>query len=384
MTLLDTAQKMHSPRAMSNIALMLIENNRKMQDQVAAGAVLEIDEEEIPTSLTLLKRAADLGFTKAITNLGICYLKGIGVDLDEQEAKKCFEEASNKKDPLAIYFVSYLKLRDAFLKDPTNQNYQLKEYQDAADCLHYVLIDDPYNDQCHYYLGYLYENGLGVDLDYTTAIKHYRKAVELSKDKNALACFKYGSMLYSGNGNGNFIQKDKALEYFVKAAELNDKNALNVMGVLYEKGEESITKNPEKALKYYTQAACLGSKEAKFNLGSLLLNNPETEPFIKSEGEEAIKYIIEAAKKGHETAIDILQKKLGRKPNLYSTSELKKDTERLFTINDVNKARGYLDSNKDNNIRFSKDNRGNHDEGMNFVAGYTDYNIKSKGLHNQI
>ena len=79
-------------------------------------------------------------------------------------------------------------------------------------------------------------------------------------------------MLYSGNGNGNFIQKDKALEYFVKAAELNDKNALNVMGVLYEKGEESITKNPEKALKYYTQAACLGSKEAKFNLGSLLLN----------------------------------------------------------------------------------------------------------------
>ncbi len=79
-------------------------------------------------------------------------------------------------------------------------------------------------------------------------------------------------MLYSGNGNGNFIQKDKAVDYFIKAAELNDKNALNVMGVLYEKGEESITKNPEKALKYYTQAACLGSKEAKFNLGSLLLN----------------------------------------------------------------------------------------------------------------
>jgi len=40
-----------------------------------------------------------MGYTKAIANLGICYLKGIGTEECSIEAKSCFDEAASKKDP---------------------------------------------------------------------------------------------------------------------------------------------------------------------------------------------------------------------------------------------------------------------------------------------
>ncbi len=53
-------------------------------------------------------------------------------------------------------------------------------------------------------MGQLYETGLGVDQDFSTALRYYRKAAALGFAKAHTKC---GDLLYSGKGVG---KRDKA------------------------------------------------------------------------------------------------------------------------------------------------------------------------------
>ena len=82
-------------------------------------------------------------------------------------------------------------------------------------------------------MGYLYENGLGVDQDYKAAFKYYSLSSEYSNEKNVKALYKLGNFYYNGYGN-IFINKDKAIYYYKKSAELGDSDALNKLGEIYD------------------------------------------------------------------------------------------------------------------------------------------------------
>ena len=49
----------------------------------------------------------------AITNLGICYLKGIGVNKDTINARKLFKESSEQNDSDGIFYTAYFELKEA-------------------------------------------------------------------------------------------------------------------------------------------------------------------------------------------------------------------------------------------------------------------------------
>ena len=87
------------------------------------------------------------------------------------------------------------------MKEATKQENE-NIYHEANDMLRRVLAEDPEHSDALYYLGFLYENGLGTDQDLKTSQKYYTKAVEVSSENNAKAMYKLANMLFSGEGNG--------------------------------------------------------------------------------------------------------------------------------------------------------------------------------------
>lgn len=75
-------------------------------------------------------------------------------------------------------------------------------YQEANDMLRRVLAEDPEHSDALYYLGFLYENGLGTDQDLKTSFNYYQKAVQASDEQNAKAMYKLANILYSGEAGG--------------------------------------------------------------------------------------------------------------------------------------------------------------------------------------
>lgn len=53
---------------------------------------------------------------------------------------------------------------------------------------------------------------------------------------------------------------------YEKAVELDDDEAMNIMGIIYEEGIE-VPPDFERAYEYYTAAAEMGNAKAKLNLG---------------------------------------------------------------------------------------------------------------------
>jgi TPR repeat protein len=107
-----------------------------------------------------------------------------------------FKEAAEQKEPDAIFYLAYFKLKEASKQE--NE----KEYQEANDMLRRVLAEDNEHSDALYYLGFLYENGLGTDRDLKTSLNYYQKAVKASGEQNAKAMYKLGNLLYSGEAGG--------------------------------------------------------------------------------------------------------------------------------------------------------------------------------------
>jgi TPR repeat protein len=49
-----------------------------------------------------------------LTNLGVCYLKGIGTDKSIEKAKESFIKSSALKDLEGTFYLAYLTLKEGF------------------------------------------------------------------------------------------------------------------------------------------------------------------------------------------------------------------------------------------------------------------------------
>ena len=107
-----------------------------------------------------------------------------------------FAEAAEKKEPDAIFYLAYFKLKEAARQEKEDL------YSESNDMLRTVLVEDPEHSDALYYLGFLYENGLGTDQDVKTSFNYYNRAVKASDEKNAKAMYKLANLLYSGEGTG--------------------------------------------------------------------------------------------------------------------------------------------------------------------------------------
>ena len=299
--LYKNAIELKNARAMNNLASMYLK-----------GVITTLSKSQLEKeAFSLYEKSADLGYVKGLTNLGICYLKGIGVAKDTVNAKKLFKEAAVQKDPDAMFYIAYFKLKGASL-DVNDE-----EYFEAADQLRYVISVDKSNSDAYYYLGYLYENGFGVDQDYKTASFYYSKSVIVSNETNGKAMYKLANMLYSGKTG--YTDTNRAYQLYTKAAELGDKDAIYVLGVLHEQGL-NVEKNVEVAYKLFEQGANMGHADSKVQLALMALKDKDNYNGFNTMPENLL---IGAIKKGNGRVKDLVDNDVNNRQMLFNTMPVK-------------------------------------------------------------
>ena len=110
-----------------------------------------------------------------------------------------------------------------------------------------------------YNLGVSYNNGDGVPLDKTEAVKWYRMAAEQGYAK---AQYHLGMMYASGYG----VPKDdvEAVKWFRKAAEQGDAKAQTLLGWMYDFGI-GVPEDDAKAYMFWNLAAAKGHEKGEEN-----------------------------------------------------------------------------------------------------------------------
>ena len=141
--------------------------------------------------------------------------------------------------------------------------------------------------------GIAYENGDGVEQDFTHAAELYKQAADLG---NVKAMFWFGFLYEKGNGVEQSYSKAK--EWYEKAAAHYHVTAMLRIGYLYENGD-GVEQNYGKAKEWYEKAAAHYHVTAMLRIGYLYKNGNGVE---QSYG-EAREWFEKAAENGEETAM---------------------------------------------------------------------------------
>jgi TPR repeat protein len=118
--------------------------------------------------------------------------------------------------------------------------------------------------EAQFYLGEIYEGGVGVSIDYAAALKWYRLAAD---QDHALAQRRLGSMYSRGLGTDK--DETKAFQWYLKGARNGDVLAQFEAGLRYGKGLGT-ARNAVEAYKWLTIAASYGDPEALARRDDLL------------------------------------------------------------------------------------------------------------------
>ena len=144
------------------------------------------------------------------------------------------------------------------------------------------------NMLAQYYLGNLYEDGLGTDRNLELAAYWYRSAARKGLD---LAQFRLGWLYLTGQG----VRKDyiESARWFQLSADQGHEVALYHLGQQYEFGY-GVPKDFAKALQLYRQSGNSGFRGAQFTLGIKY----DTGNGVAVDKEEAVKWYTMAADQG--------------------------------------------------------------------------------------
>lgn len=156
---------------------------------------------------------------------------------------------------------------------------------------------DKGNPEAQAWLGSLYANGDGVDVDDVNALSWYEKAAEQGYP---MAQANVGAMYYMGRGTE--ISIDKAVYWLSAAADNNDVNGLFNLAVLYTKGE-GVDESLENAAKSYQKAAEQGHYPSQSRLGYMYAHGQG----VKKDRVQAYLWLTLASQHGIGTALKALE-----------------------------------------------------------------------------
>ena len=142
-------------------------------------------------------------------------------------------------------------------------------------------------------LALCYYNGDGVPKSTETAVEWFKRAAELG-DSNAM--FNLADCYYYGDGVSQ--NAEAAVEWFKMAAELGNSDAMFNLAICYENGN-GVPQNLETAVEWYKKAAELGNNKAKYNLAICYENGDG----VPKSAETAVEWYKKAAELGNSNAM---------------------------------------------------------------------------------
>ena len=196
-------------------------------------------------------------------SLANLYYYGSGVEKDLSQAFLWYQRSSSQGQPYAAYSIAQMyRYGEYVTKDnDTAQRY----YKQALSGFLKIESDDMANDDLFYKLGQMFKIGLGTDSDVTKAIEYFRRSAEMN-NKNGL--FEYGKALLIGEHIPQ--DTDSAVKLLEKAVKLKNSNAKRFLALEYISGEH-LEQDFEKGIALLTECADSGDVIASYRLGKIYL-----------------------------------------------------------------------------------------------------------------
>lgn len=196
-------------------------------------------------------------------SLANLYYYGSGVEKDLSQAFLWYQRSSSQGQPYAAYYIAQMyRYGEYVTKDnDTAQRY----YQQALSGFLKIESDDMADDDLFYKLGQMFKLGLGTDSDVTKAIEYFRRSAEMN-NKNGL--FEYGKALLIGEHIPQ--NTDSAVKLLEKAVKLKNSNAKRFLALEYISGEH-LEQDIEKGIALLTECADSGDVIACYRLGKIYL-----------------------------------------------------------------------------------------------------------------
>ncbi len=196
-------------------------------------------------------------------SLANLYYYGSGIEKDLSQAFLWYQRSSSQGQPYAAYSIAQMyRYGEYVTKDnDTAQRY----YKQALSGFLKIESDDMANDDLFYKLGQMFKIGLGTDSDVTKAIEYFRRSAEMN-NKNGL--FEYGKALLIGEHIPQ--NTDSAVKLLEKAVKLKNRNAKRFLALEYISGEH-LEQDIEKGIALLTECADSGDVIACYRLGKIYL-----------------------------------------------------------------------------------------------------------------
>ena len=301
-------------------------------------------------------------------SLANLYYYGSGVEKDLSQAFLWYQRASSQGQPYAAYSIAQMyRYGEYVTKDnDTAQRY----YKQALSGFLKIESDDMANDDLFYKLGQMFKFGLGTDSDVTKAIEYFRRSAEMN-NKNGL--FEYGKALLIGEHIPQ--NTDSAVKLLEKAVKLKNSNAKRFLALEYISGEH-LEQDIEKGIALLTECADSGDVIACYRLGKIYLqgeimsqNLDKAEKYLLlAEDSEYAQYALaklylQEEKYDIQKAVDYFEKsadknmwssyQLGRL-YLFGAEELEKDKEKAveWLTKSANDGNEYAQNMLDNMAQF--------------------------------
>mmetsp|Transcript_14408 Transcript_14408/g.17466 ORF Transcript_14408/g.17466 Transcript_14408/m.17466 type:complete len:349 (-) Transcript_14408:327-1373(-) len=216
-------------------------------------------------------RAAE-GCAEAQYALSVCLQKGLGTDVNLEQAFRWCSSAAEQGHPLAMFNVGTFY----------HHGHGCQENLISATTWYRKAVEAG-EARAGNNLGVCYENGLGVELDLEQAVVWYRKAVEL---RSAPAMCNLGMLYLSGRG----VEKceREAVALFKESASYEYTEAEYKLGQCFRDGM-GLRRDLERAYNWLKKAADQGHEAAQRELDALVAlllqedTNMEYEPAPSAE-----------------------------------------------------------------------------------------------------
>lgn len=202
--------------------------------------------------LVVLALAAASGFAQSVPRVTL------EVEAPSKEELAQYRELAEKGDGDALKYLGYLYEQGVGV--PQSYETALTLYKRAAANGH---------AGAQFGLGRLYAAGHGVERNYDTAVKWLTLAAEQGE---AAAMRALAILSIEGLGTGS--NYDLAHQWFQKAAALGDAMAMAQLGVLYEQGL-GVVADLDTAVAWYQRAIDAGDPHAALNMGRMYVRRGE-------------------------------------------------------------------------------------------------------------
>jgi TPR repeat protein len=236
-------------------------------------------------ALALFQKAASAGHTRAQINLGILYLRGLGVPRDLVNARAWLEKAAASGDPQALYTLGRAmdEGSEQIVPDPVRA---ADLYRRAAEKGH-VLAGLRY--------GLALSEGIGIKRDVATAQKWLVQARDNGVPEAALAMGDMAARTPASRDKAaNERTVQTAVSWYEVAAQGGVPSAQFKLANAYFSGV-GVARDPMQAMLWYSRAAQQGLPQAQHALGIMLIGGVAGAP----DPIEGYKWLLLAEKAGN-------------------------------------------------------------------------------------